>query len=89
VRYFVNQHECDSILDHIGDDAARSDQAPISLHTHAGVDENRYPPRAPAFIEDFARATIDAGARRIPRLRWPRLSEQKFRVDKWSLCRVS
>jgi hypothetical protein len=23
----------------------------------------------------------------IPLVSWPRLSEQKFRVDKWSLCR--
>jgi len=25
--------------------------------------------------------------RSIGKLRWPRLSEQIFRVDKWSLCR--
>ena len=62
VRYFVNQRDCDAILDGVRDAAARSDHALVSLHTHEGVDENWYSPRAPAFIEDFARATIDAGA---------------------------
>jgi hypothetical protein len=41
-------------------------------------------PRALAFID------LPAGAKLIPMagwLRWSRLSEQFFRVDKWSLCR--
>jgi poly-gamma-glutamate capsule biosynthesis protein CapA/YwtB (metallophosphatase superfamily) len=62
VRYFVNKRDCDAILDNVRDAASRSDHALVSLHTHEGVDENWYSPRPPGFIEEFARATIDAGA---------------------------
>jgi poly-gamma-glutamate capsule biosynthesis protein CapA/YwtB (metallophosphatase superfamily) len=62
VRYAVNQRDRDAILDNVRDAANRSDHVLVSLHTHEGVDENWYSPRPPAFIEDFARATIDAGA---------------------------
>jgi poly-gamma-glutamate synthesis protein (capsule biosynthesis protein) len=62
VRYTANQRDRDAILDNVRDAVARSDHAVVSLHTHEGVDENWYSPRPPAFVEDFARAAIDAGA---------------------------
>ena len=47
-------------------------------------------PRFPAFrmAKTYIRI-CDCTALRLPRrLRWPRLSEQFFRVDTWSVCRV-
>ncbi|HZQ61579.1 MAG TPA: CapA family protein [Casimicrobiaceae bacterium] len=62
VRYFMNEQDCQAILANIRDAANRADYVLMSLHTHEGVDENWYHPRAASFVEDFARRAIEAGA---------------------------
>ena len=62
VRYFVDERDCKAILDNVRDAANRSDCVLVSLHTHEGLADNWYSPRAPSFIEEFARRAIDAGA---------------------------
>ncbi len=62
VRYFMNEADCQAILDNVKDAANRSDCVLVGLHTHEGTDENWYSPRPPSFIEEFARRAIDAGA---------------------------
>lgn len=62
VRTFMNQQDCEEILQSVRDAALRSDVAIVSLHTHEGEDDGWYSPNAPAFIEEFARKAIDAGA---------------------------
>jgi poly-gamma-glutamate synthesis protein (capsule biosynthesis protein) len=65
VRYFMDERDCKAILDNIRDAANRADCVLMSLHTHEGVDENWYAPRAAPFIEDFAHRAIDAGAHAV------------------------
>jgi len=61
VRYFMNERDCEAILANVRDAANRADCVLVSLHTHEGVNENWYAPRAASFVEDFARTAIDAG----------------------------
>src|SRR5215472_18949841 len=60
--------------------------------TYATVQRNKIPEEVETLTAAFddARASLQASrAVRLCRwLRWLRLSEQNFRVDKWSLCRV-
>ena len=65
VRYFMDERDCQAILENVKDAANRSDCVLVSLHTHEGTDENWYSPRPASFIEDFARRAIDAGAAAI------------------------
>lgn len=65
VRYFMDERDCKAILDNVKDAANRSDVVLMSLHTHEGVDENWYHPRAASFIEDFAHRAVDAGAHAV------------------------
>jgi poly-gamma-glutamate synthesis protein (capsule biosynthesis protein) len=62
VRYFANESDAEAILENVRDAANRADLVLLSLHCHEGADENWYAPRPAAFIEDFARRAIDAGA---------------------------
>lgn len=65
VRYFMNESDCQAILENVKDAANRSDYVLVSLHSHEGTDENWYSPRPASFIEEFARRAIDAGATAI------------------------
>lgn len=65
VRYFMNEGDANAILENIRDAANRSDCVLVSLHTHEGTDENWYSPRPAAFVEEFARRAVDAGATAI------------------------
>jgi poly-gamma-glutamate capsule biosynthesis protein CapA/YwtB (metallophosphatase superfamily) len=65
VRYFVDERDAKAVLANIGDAAKRSDCVLFSLHTHEGEAENWYAPRPAAFVEDFARRAIDAGAHAV------------------------
>ncbi|OAA83947.1 CapA family protein [Clostridium ljungdahlii] len=62
VRTFVNEKDRDAILKNISDSSKRSDITIVSIHTHEGTAENWYSPEPAAFIEEFARKAIDAGA---------------------------
>lgn len=62
VRDYVNEQDQEAILASIRDAARRSDVVIATLHTHEGMNENWYDTYAPHFVEDFARACIDAGA---------------------------
>lgn len=62
VRTFVNEEDQEAILRSIRDAARRSHVVIATLHTHEGQNENWYDPRPPAFVEEFARKTIEAGA---------------------------
>jgi poly-gamma-glutamate capsule biosynthesis protein CapA/YwtB (metallophosphatase superfamily) len=62
VRYFSNEKDRAAILDNVRDARNRSECVLVSLHTHEGTDENWYAPRAASFIEEFARAAVEAGA---------------------------
>jgi poly-gamma-glutamate synthesis protein (capsule biosynthesis protein) len=62
VRYFLDERDCQAIVDNVQDAANRADHVVVSLHCHEGTDENWYSPRAASFIEEFAHRVIDAGA---------------------------
>jgi poly-gamma-glutamate synthesis protein (capsule biosynthesis protein) len=62
VRSFADARDVAAILENIRDGANRSDCLLLSLHCHEGTGDNWYAPRVAAFIEDFARQAIDAGA---------------------------
>jgi poly-gamma-glutamate synthesis protein (capsule biosynthesis protein) len=62
VRYFMDERDCNAILDNVRDAANRADCVLMSLHTHEGESENWYAPRAAHFVEEFAHRAIDAGA---------------------------
>lgn len=62
IRYTMNSGDFDAILRNVRDAANRSEVVLVSLHTHEGTEENWYSPRPVPFVEDFARAAIDAGA---------------------------
>ncbi|MFE8151926.1 CapA family protein [Brenneria goodwinii] len=62
VRTYMNEGDCEAILKSVRDAAYRSDVAIVSLHTHEGEGDGWYAPYPPAFIEEFARRAIDAGA---------------------------
>ena len=65
IRYNMNAADRDAILRNIRDAANRAEIVLVSLHTHEGTDENWYSPRPVPFVEEFARAAIDAGATAI------------------------
>ncbi|UFN51304.1 CapA family protein [Roseomonas sp. OT10] len=65
VRTFANERDAKAILASIRDAADRADIVLLSLHTHEGTDDNWYSPRPAAFVEEFARQAIDAGASAI------------------------
>lgn len=62
VRYYSNDKDRLAILDNVRDARNRAECVLVSLHTHEGTDENWYTPRAASFIEEFARAAVEAGA---------------------------
>lgn len=65
VRTFMNENDCDAILNSVRDASRRSDVTIVSLHTHEGMAENWYSPEPAAFVEDFCRRAIDAGAHAV------------------------
>ncbi len=65
VRTWMNPKDCDAILKSVRDAVNRADAVILSLHTHEGEDDNWYSELPPAFIEDFARQAIDAGAHAV------------------------
>ncbi|WP_146553149.1 CapA family protein [Rummeliibacillus sp. SL167] len=62
VRTFIKEKDAKATLNSIKDASKRSDLTILSLHTHEGINENWYSPYPPAFVEEFARKAIDAGA---------------------------
>ncbi|SEQ23015.1 poly-gamma-glutamate synthesis protein (capsule biosynthesis protein) [Faunimonas pinastri] len=62
VRYQMNETDARAILDNVRDAANRSEHVLLSLHAHEGLNDNWYSPEPAAFIEDFARRAVDAGA---------------------------
>ncbi len=62
VRTRVHEEDQEALLRSIQDAARRSDVVIATLHTHEGINENWYAAQPPAFVEEFARKTIDAGA---------------------------
>lgn len=62
VRTHVHQADQEALLKSIQDAAQRSDVVVATLHTHEGLNENWYSSQPPAFVEEFARKAIDAGA---------------------------
>ncbi|MCI9155738.1 MAG: CapA family protein [Lawsonibacter sp.] len=62
VRTWVHASDQEALLKSIRDAARRSDVTIATLHTHEGINENWYAAQPPAFVEEFARKAIDAGA---------------------------
>lgn len=62
IRYTMNSGDFEAIIRNVRDAASRSEVVLVSLHTHEGTEENWYSPRPVPFVEEFARAAIDAGA---------------------------
>lgn len=62
VRTWADPKDEKALLRRIDDAAKRSDFVLATLHTHEGRNENWYDDRPAAFVEEFARKAIDAGA---------------------------
>lgn len=62
VRTYMNEKDCDEIMNNVKDASLRSDVTIVSLHTHEGKNENWYSPEPASFVEDFCRRAIDEGA---------------------------
>jgi poly-gamma-glutamate capsule biosynthesis protein CapA/YwtB (metallophosphatase superfamily) len=65
VRYFMNERDREANLANIRDAARRADHVLFSLHTHEGEAEHWYSDRPASFVEEMARAAIDAGAQAV------------------------
>lgn len=62
INYRPNEADVAAILDRIDECARQADWTIASVHSHEGNGWRYNDPSVPAFLEDFARASLDAGA---------------------------